>query len=208
LFDFQRELAIKMLECDLYEKYGSREIGTVAVECSQLDGLHLVTESVYIEIEPASEFAQLNLGRIIVTDLRNKAMPLIRYEVGDLATIDDAPCACGSAFPRLKSIQGRAIDILYRRDGTAIAGLEATDPITYSGIDHQVQIVQNEPGEIEVKVVGLEEVPQQQLHYIRKKLLGMLGNGGEVSFTSVDSINRDESGKFRYTISNVKSRGS
>lgn len=200
LFDFQRELAEKVLHCEVFEKYGAREIGTVAVECGQHDGLHLITESVLIEIEPLPGFEDQGVGRMIITDLRNRAMPLIRYEIGDLAALDHAPCSCGSPFPKLKNIQGRATDILYRRDGTPIAGLEFTDPITYSGIVNQVQLVQSTPGELEVRVVNLSEVPGEKLDYIRSKLAAMLGEGGEVRFQDVDQIERDKSGKFRYVM--------
>jgi phenylacetate-CoA ligase len=204
LFDFQRELAQEVLGCQIFEKYGSREIGTAAAECTQHDGLHLITESLYVEVERVPGYENLGVGKLIVTDLRNYAMPLIRYEVGDLAAIDTSPCQCGSPFPRLKNIQGRATDILYRKDGTPIAGLETTDAITYSGISTQAQIVQDEPGSITVKIVQLSQVTEEQRDYIRTRLMEMLGNDGDVTFADVDAIERDKSGKFRYTISNVK----
>ncbi len=204
LFDFQRELAQEILGCQVFEKYGSREIGTAAVECAQHDGLHLITESLYVEVEPLPGYESMGVGKLIVTDLRNYSMPLIRYEVGDLAAIDDSPCECGLPFPRLKNIQGRATDILYRKDGTPIAGLETTDAITYSGISTQAQIVQEEPGRITVKIVKLSQTTEKQRSYIRNKLMEMLGPDGDVTFADVDVIERDKSGKFRYTISNVK----
>lgn len=204
LFDFQRELAQEVLGCQVFEKYGSREIGTAAVECAQNDGLHLITESLYVEVESVPGYESMGVGKLIVTDLRNYAMPLIRYEVGDLAAIDTSPCDCGLPFPRLKNIQGRATDILYRRDGTPIAGLETTDAITYSGISTQAQIVQDDPGKITVKIVKLSQVTEKQRTYIRAKLMEMLGDDGEVMFEDVDAIERDKSGKFRYTISNIK----
>jgi phenylacetate-CoA ligase len=200
LFDFQRDLAERALHCEVYEKYGAREIGTVAVECGRHSGLHLITESVLIEIEPLPGFEEQGVGRMIITDLRNRAMPLIRYDIGDLATVDHTPCACGLQFPRLRNIQGRTTDILHRKDGTPIAGLEFTDPITYSGIANQVQLVQSSPGELEVRVVNLSKVSEVKLDYIRKKLLAMLGEGGLIRFQDVDRIERDKSGKFRYVM--------
>ena len=48
------------------------EIGTAAIECRYHRGLHLITDSVFVEIEPLPDNSLGNVGRIIVTDLRNE----------------------------------------------------------------------------------------------------------------------------------------
>jgi phenylacetate-CoA ligase len=203
LFDFQREVITATLGCELFEKYGSREIGTAAVECTQHDGLHLLTDSLIVEVEPIPQYDFAAVGKLIVTDLRNYAMPLIRYEIGDLAALDETPCPCGLPFPRLRNIQGRTTDIFYRRDGTPLVGIELTDAITYSGLTTQAQIHQERPGEITVRVVDLEQVPREQLDYITNRLSAILDTDGKVSLVSVARIDRDPSGKFRYAVSDV-----
>ncbi|MCK4856929.1 MAG: phenylacetate--CoA ligase family protein [candidate division Zixibacteria bacterium] len=204
MYDFQRELIVKTFGGELFDKYGSREIGSAAIECRQHDGLHLRTDSLYLEIEPVSDFPVEGVGRQIYTDLRNYAMPLIRYDVGDLAALDNTPCACGQPFPRLKNIQGRAFDIVYRRDGTPIIGIELIGAVTHAGLPNQAQVQQDVPGKVIVNIVDLETVPREKLEYIRNRLMTILGDDGRVDFCSVDYIERDKSGKYRYVLSNVK----
>lgn len=204
LFGFQRELIAETLGGEVMEKYGAREIGTVAIECKAHCGLHLITDSVLVEIEPLPDKSLGGVGRIIVTDLRNYAMPLIRYDIGDLAELDSTLCSCGFPYPRLVNICGRANDIMYRRDMTPISGIELTDPIADSGINAQTQIVQNEPGQLLLRIVGLASVPREPIAEIRRRFEFILGEGGEIEIEDVDAIERDRSGKFRYTMSNVK----
>ena len=204
LFDFQRELIAKTLGGEVMEKYGAREIGTVAAECPAHRGLHLMTDSVFIEIEPLPDERWSGVGRIIVTDLQNQAMPLIRYDIGDLAALESDDCSCGLPYPRLVNICGRANDIVYRRDRTPLLGIELTDPIADSGIRAQTQVVQEQQGKLVVRVVNLPSVPAEPLEIIRSRYEFILGDGGEVEFVNVDKIERDKSGKYRYVLSLVE----
>jgi putative adenylate-forming enzyme len=51
--------------------------------------------------------------RTVVTDLHKRSQPIIRYELNDIITIDPQPCPCGSTFKVIKSIQGRANDLIW-----------------------------------------------------------------------------------------------
>ena len=99
-YDFQREKIEKYFADKTYNRYGSREFGTSAFECDENDGMHIFTESVYIETVE-SDYTEDRVGTIIVTDLLNHAMPLIRYRIGDLGRVEYEPCACGLHSPRL-----------------------------------------------------------------------------------------------------------
>ena len=57
-------------------RYGCEEVSLIACECEEHDGLHLNADGVYCEV--------MADGRLLVTDLTNRAMPLIRYQVGDV----------------------------------------------------------------------------------------------------------------------------
>ena len=50
-------------------------------------------------------------GRVVLTDLHNFTMPLIRYEIGDYAEVGP-PCACGRGLPVLARILGRSRNML------------------------------------------------------------------------------------------------
>ena len=94
---------------EVYEAYGTAEIGEVAHECRSHAGLHVASERVIVELlDPQGEpVAAGERGEIVVTDLDNKCLPLIRYRTGDYARAVEGACGCGLALPRLDRIEGR-----------------------------------------------------------------------------------------------------
>ena len=63
------------------------------------------------------------MGAVLVTDLLNGAMPLIRYRIGDMAAWADGPCPCGRGLPRLERVAGRVTDFLVGADGRLVSGV-------------------------------------------------------------------------------------
>lgn len=101
----------------VFGQYGSGEHHVSAGECEALAGYHIHPEF------SVTELASTPAGRQVVsTSLLNDVMPLIRYQIGDLAEgIDETPCACGRTWPRLTGLQGRADDVLTTASGRAVA---------------------------------------------------------------------------------------
>jgi phenylacetate-CoA ligase len=52
-------------------------------------------------------------SRLLVTNLFNRTQPLIRFEVTDLVAVEPEPCPCGRSLMRLRSLEGRAEDVLH-----------------------------------------------------------------------------------------------
>lgn len=101
----------------IHQSYGLNEIGMVAVRCAE-GRYHVHTEHCFVEIvrDDGQRCEPGETGRLLVTGLRNHAMPLIRYDTGDLAQPASGPCPCGRTLPSFGEIAGR-----YRR----FAGLPA-----------------------------------------------------------------------------------
>lgn len=114
-----RELIQKALEAPVFNTYGCREFMSLAGECRNHDGLHINAENVLVEtvLPPAA-----GPSEVLVTDLHNYGMPFIRYTLGDLAVLDDAPCSCGRGLPKIQRIEGRILDALRTADGRTIPG--------------------------------------------------------------------------------------
>ena len=71
--------------CPVFNRYGCREVSVIASECPAHSGLHVNAECLLVEIEtPSGPADPGEVGAILVTDLLNLAMPLIRYRIGDL----------------------------------------------------------------------------------------------------------------------------
>ncbi len=98
-----------------HDVYGLTETLLVAVECREHCGMHIFEDAVLVEVVdkngrvlPPGEQGEA----VLLTNLFNRTLPLIRYEVGDLLTVTDEPCPCGLPFRRILSVLGRREEIL------------------------------------------------------------------------------------------------
>ncbi len=99
--------------CELFAHWGMTETGFGgAVECTCHTGQHLRETELLVEIvDPVTgvPLAPGLEGEIVVTTLRRRAMPLIRYRTGDLGRFLPGECACGSVLRRLAREVRRAV---------------------------------------------------------------------------------------------------
>jgi phenylacetate-CoA ligase len=104
--------------------YGCEEASWIAVECPAHLGLHLLTSAQVLEIvrDDGSSCGPGEPGRVLLTSLRSHAMPLVRYELGDIAAWAPEPaggaCACGLSLPLLAEVHGRERSFLRLADGS------------------------------------------------------------------------------------------
>jgi phenylacetate-CoA ligase len=141
-------------------------------------------------------------GRVVVTDLVNRAMPLIRYEVGDLATVRSGPCACGRSLPRLGAVHGRITDILRTPDGRKISGISVLDTfmIHIPGIK-QAQIVQDEIDHLLLRVLPDAAFGPPTRARLAETVREVFGSAMRHDVEIVDAIPRTPRGKFQFTVS-------
>lgn len=192
-------------ECEVVEQYGSREVGMVASECELHDGLHFYPAACLPEFEFHSMTPDGPMHRLIITDLLNYGMPLLRYDTGDCVMLeeDDSPCACGRWFPRVKTVLGRLLDTLILADGTEIPGLAVANNML--GLTHsfrfitQVQVIQKAMDLIDVKYVsrGDETENASELARVLEGLQRVFPIPMIFRFIRVDDIPRAASGKLR-----------
>jgi len=119
LYDFQRAVVQDAVSRNLFNRYGCREMGNMAHECTNHSGLHIHMERYIIEIINPDENG---IGDILVTDLGNLAFPFIRYRIGDRGKFSTPKCACGRNSLMLKDIVGRTLDIIQTPSGRLISG--------------------------------------------------------------------------------------
>ncbi len=113
-----RKRISEMFGCPVYNNYGPHEMEGIACECEARDGLHQSIDSYYIEFIREDRRALENeLSELVLTDLDNFAMPLIRYKIGDLARAGIFKCSCGRTLPLMKDVEGRASDALKTERG-------------------------------------------------------------------------------------------
>lgn len=101
--------------CEIFEHYGMTEMGLGgAVECEAHAGYHLREPDLLLEVVEPSTGRVLPdgvKGELVVTTLRRRAMPLIRYRTGDLSRFVTGPCPCGARLRRLERVRGRLVEL-------------------------------------------------------------------------------------------------
>ena len=204
LYDFMREQMEATFGCPVLNRYGSRETGDMAGECEHRTGLHVLPWTCHIEVvgadgEPVGPGEE---GEIAVTGFTNRAMPLVRYLIGDRARLPEREiyCPCGRRTQMLAEVTGRSVDTFLGPDGQMVDGEYFTHLMYFRPWLRQFQVVQRAPAEIVFRVALEAEVPASDREEIVAKTKSVLGEDCAVGFEQVEAIEPSASGKLRYTI--------
>jgi phenylacetate-CoA ligase len=202
LYNWQRELFRQVFSAETFERYGAREIGTVASECNQHCGMHIFEPSYCFEVvdEAGNNVPNGQMGELVVTDLFNYAMPLVRYRTGDMVVLDDSPCGCGRTWCRIVGIGGRVVDMIVRPDGSKVEGLVVVNSLHVSGVRVKVQVVQTTPTSMIVKHLETDTIPEDVRCRFQERIGEALGASLEIVYEPVPQLRYDPSGKYRYVI--------
>ena len=147
------------------------------------------------------------IGKMVITDLGNYAMPFIRYEIGDLGKLSDEKCPCGRNLPLLKEISGRIRDIIVTKGGKYLTGafistLFYDDKGMTKGIK-QYQFIQKTKGYALLKIVKADDFSQEQLDKIIQKISSQCDDM-RIEIEFVEVISPTKSGKYRPIQSEVE----
>jgi phenylacetate-CoA ligase len=207
LYDHQRNCLEKAFSCKVFNSYGSRETGLIAQECNQHDGLHMNMESLFIEFLDSSgaPVREGELGQIVVTDLLNFGMPLIRYQIDDFGTFSTRTCRCGRSLPLMEDIRGRVVDEIIVPDGRKVSASTLVLYLVDNGPPvGQVQIVQEELDHFRI-LLTKDPLPDERVFtYYESTAKRLLGDSVRISFDLVDGIPKEPSGKYRFVKSRIK----
>ncbi|MFH1862730.1 MAG: hypothetical protein ABH878_07955 [bacterium] len=197
-----RERINRTFSVKLRDIYGIVEMGDVAWECPELDGYHLNIDNFWVDLEKdGSSEGTSDSGKLIITNLHSFAMPIIRYEVGDIISEPyEEICKCGCTFPRLQVVQGRADDWLYTVDGKRISPLIFVIA-SIPGVQ-QYRMIQKSFAHLIVEILPGKDFSLQTLEKAREHVLEVMGAGMQVDVQRVDQIPK-QSGKMRRVISEL-----
>lgn len=206
LEDSDRAMIERVFGCRVFNRYGCREVSVIASECEAHQGMHVMAEGLYVEIETPRGPAQPGeVGSVLITDLLNYAMPLIRYRIGDMAALASCECVCGRHLPRLEKVAGRVTDFLVGQGGRLVSGVFlATYVVAQRPSLGQVQILQDRVGEVTYRVrpgVGYDAVADGD--YLERATREHLGAESSCAIEVVDELPVTASGKFAFSRSSV-----
>ena len=194
-----------IFSCPVYTQYGSCEFYWIAAECNEQCGLHICSDIRHVDIVEGTEPVESGqFGDIVVTDLLNYALPLLRYRIGDRGRLLDEKCGCGLPFPMMDYVKGRVSDSIRLMDGTAIPGEywttifdDFTDSIrafqVFQGADYALEVrYEAYAGVDATRAIGIVE------GRIGEKLRGRI----PLSFKECD-ISANDNGKLRFVVSEL-----
>lgn len=200
-----REKIERTFDAPLHENYGLNEIGVIATRCPEGGRFHVHTEACIVEIvdEANLPVAPGDTGRVLVTVLCNPAMPLIRYDTGDLARAAAGPCPCGRTLPSFDGILGRYSRIAYLPEGTlTVVGAlrEAIETLPASEVRdlREFQIHQAADGSFTLRLVCASPPGEGFRSRVTQAFLAASGGAhGPLAIERVDAIARAPGGKFQ-----------
>lgn len=192
-----RGLCREVWGLDIADVYSCRELNTIALQCPQHDHYHVQSERLIVEIldENGRPCQPGEIGRVVLTDLHNYAMPFLRYELGDYAQVGE-PCDCGRTLPVLRQILGRTRNMLVLPSGEQFWPSVMLSQWAAIGPISQLQVTQHSLTDIEVKAVLNGPMPQPVEKKLLEKIKQDLHPEFLVRLNYVDHIPRSKSGKY------------
>lgn len=190
----KRELLKQHFGCKVVDRYSNEEHGLIAFSYDSSEPFEVNYSSYYVEILKldSDEHAEKGeLGRVVITDLYNKAMPLIRYELGDLAISDDES-RCGVVT--LHGLQGRLSDMLIMRSGIRISSATINNYMeSMTGVE-KYQLVQKAIGEFQLLVVEHNKEYSDKDYF--DQLISCIGADSNLEVIRTNFIPNEKTGKF------------
>jgi len=198
---YNRTLLEKVFNCRVFNEYGCGEVGSVAHECER-GSMHIMAENMIVEILNGDNYCKEDeVGEIVITELNNYAMPLIRYRMGDYARLGTEPCECGRTLPILKDIIGREYDFIKNSEGKLFHGeyfMYIFEEIKKKDLGvKQFQVIQKSESSLLIKIIPSNNYSERTAVLIRKRIIESMGESIKVKFEMVDKIPREKSGKMR-----------
>ncbi|MFA5248480.1 MAG: hypothetical protein WC415_04630 [Patescibacteria group bacterium] len=194
LFPEMKQTVEKVFKCKVYNRYGSREVGGAAFGNKELN-ISYWNQKIEL-VNPIN-----NIGKILITNLKNYSMPLIRYEIGDIG-VDSI------TWGNIKSISGREMSIFKTKDGKIIPAeffIHFIGVVYNNNAISKFQVIQKEYDKILIKTVinninNFNSNKGKIENAIRKEM----GNDCKINWEFVNDIEPLKNGKYLYTICEIK----
>ncbi len=201
LYPEQKRLFDEVFKARVYSWYGHGEQCCQAGFCEKEDLYHVYSEYGYMELVAPDgsvlPWTEGQRGEIVGTSLINNTMPFLRYRTGDIGVAGPSKCSCGRNYRLLTRIEGRQQEYIIAADGRAISltGLVFGQHWHAFAKMRQLQLEQNEPGKVTLRIAREPAFGEEDEREILEKIHGVVGPGLDVTFEYVDYIPPTARGK-------------
>jgi phenylacetate-CoA ligase len=199
-----REACRDVLGVPIVDGYSSEEMGYIALQCPISDALHVMSESVLLEIvdDDGKPCAPGQIGQVVATTLHNVAMPLLRYALGDHA-VAGAPCACGRGLPTITQVLGKIRNLVTLPSGKRFRPRFIDEFMEFPMV-RQYQMIQRSLEDVEARLVVDKPLTAEVETRLRTVLQGAIGYPFHISFIYFSGeLPRGPRGKFEEFVSRL-----
>jgi len=205
LFDDIRNDITKIFQCHCYSRYSNQENGVIGQDDTEnnvfiLNEAHYIVEIFKMDADELGKEGEL--GRIVVTDLYNFAMPMIRYDTGDIGSVAFVK-RNGVNKRAITNFGGRRVDMIYDCKGNLLSPHIITNNFWQFPEIEQYQFIQESKMEYTVKInTEREFFIREEIKALLKKLLG---DNASINIETVEEIPVLASGKRKYIVNKMLS---
>lgn len=204
LSDYTRSALEKFFKKPVFSRYSNMENGMLAQQfLNKGDYFHINWASYHIELlHPDKDIPVSNgqLGRVVVTDLFNYCMPMIRYDTGDFAIMNTGDERFNKA-PKFTKVEGRKMDVIFDTKGNPLSPFIVFQLEAFPELK-QFQLIQEDQFNYTVKL-NLEGTFHSEKE-LSQSLKIYLGNDAIITCKYVNEIPQLSSGKRRLTVNNYR----
>jgi phenylacetate-CoA ligase len=185
-------------QCKVFDFYGSAERVCYIHTCEK-GSYHIIPEYGLTELVELPGWNGKQC-KVVATGFWNLAMPLIRYDTGDIVTKSDKPCSCGRQFDVVESIDGREGDVIITPSGSRL-GVTLIIQLLYviCGAAHiaESQVIQDASDHLTIEYVPTEKFTINNLERFQYRISKYLPSELKFDLKKVRSVKRTQSGKLR-----------
>ena len=196
LEDFTKERLGKYFSTKPVSRYSNLENGIIAQQCKEENTeYHINSASYYIEILDMNEdkpVAPGEEGRIVVTDLFNFFMPMLRYDTGDIGILGNSS-KCSWNSPVLTKVEGRKLDLIFKTNGERVSSYIVYKNMWQYTELKQYQLIQYDNGKYLMKINTDDEFTRSE--QLINEFKFYLGEDADFKIEVVDEIPLLNSGK-------------
>lgn len=201
-----KKVVEQAFEVPVHEDYGSAELGAIGAECGAQKGIHPFAGLFHVEVVRNGCPAKPGeLGRVLITDLYSYAMPFIRYEIGDVAMVQNGSCTCGLDSLRL-DVQGRQHDCLEAADGSVIPSDRVVDAVLACPGVRIFRLEWHDYDDVYLEIVPTQSV-QPDMSAVEAALKLLTGRALRVFTRVVPTLLPEPGGKYRFVKNCTRSAG-
>jgi phenylacetate-CoA ligase len=192
LTDNDRNIIESVFDCKISNHYGLAEQIVMFGDCEKHTHLHNYFEYGYVELLDTD---RPNIKKIIGTNLHNKTMPIIRYDTGDLAIVDDSRCKCSRNGSTIKNIIGRHDQLIRTPNGYDIPSVNF-----YTMFEHYLEIDQwqitYDDKNISFNYYSVDGMNNIKLNELNSKIEDRIRNSGfKYTLNKVTTFHKKTEGK-------------